>query len=95
MSTIWVSGCKGNLSYVAAWAWECKWDGWRPLKAKQQEALQNVDLGRSYIRQLLVGFIRLAVAPSPLYDRKFFEDDLGAALQDEKTRRPLTAEFRN
>ena len=64
------------------------------LKGKQSRTLEGVDDARDYVRRLLVGFIRLAVAPSPSYDRKFFEQDLDAALQDEKLRRRLAAELK-
>jgi hypothetical protein len=63
------------------------------LKAKHRAAISQVDELRSYMRQLLEAFVRLAASTSPKYDGAFFSERLDIVLQDERARQSLRADL--
>jgi hypothetical protein len=61
------------------------------LKDKHRTLIADPEGLRHFVRELLRGFIHLAVDPQPSYGKQFFKQRLDAALQDESER----AELRN
>jgi Apea-like HEPN len=52
----------------------------RELQEKHRRRLENQQDLRDFVRQLLVGFIRLAVSSDHTFDNEFFEQKLDSAL---------------
>jgi len=59
------------------------------LKEKHHALLADTEGLRHLVRELLRGFIYLAVAPNDAYGKQFFQESLDAALQDEAKRAAL------
>jgi hypothetical protein len=64
------------------------------LNAKNQGFLTRVDELRSFVRRLLSSFVRMAVQGSENYNKRFFAEQLDAALINASERERLRREFR-
>ncbi len=61
------------------------------LKQKHHDLLGDTERLRHLVRQLLNGLIHLAINPQEAYGKRFFEERLDSALQQESTRTALRA----
>jgi hypothetical protein len=59
------------------------------LKEKHRRLIADVEPLRDLVRELLKGFIHLAITPDHPYGKQFFQERLDAALQDESERTRL------
>jgi hypothetical protein len=59
------------------------------LSSPQRERLANADKLREIVRRLVIGFVRFTLSQPDRYSKRFFAEELDAALIDDATRGEL------